>query len=149
MSHSASFTGQLNGLGVDNTRESSKLANKDRMIEVVVQDESLETVVLSINRVVRGRSHNEYKIVVRDGPRYYIEPSYDSNAFFLGRTKNNKLVGLLKNGKLDGSKERAEKLHYFSKLGLKPNNSCISVSSDSDDNQFEDCHSPSSFDGEE
>lgn len=76
----------------------------------------------------------QYKLVtINGGPRYDIEPTVKSDSVFLiNRTKNNKLVGLLKNCELEKSTDHLEKLQYLNKLNLIPNESAGSLSNQED-----------------
>lgn len=106
--------------------------------ELVIHDPPRKTKVFSTNRLARGRLRREFKFVIEGGPSYCIEPvdTLGQGTFFLRRTKNNKLVGLLKDCKLEKSQELVEKLFYLSKLDLIPQNRANECAQNNDTNNL-------------
>lgn len=101
-------------------------------MKLVIEDETKETRVFSVNKIVRGHLYTLNKIYVQGGPRFSIEPTLIKNSFFLRHSKNDQLVGLLQDCALDRSNE-IEKIHYFSKLNLIPKDKESNSTSKSND----------------
>lgn len=87
-------------------------------VNLVVEDREQSTQVFSTKRLIRGREHKEYRVIVKNGPRYTID-SADKLGTFIRRSKDNKLVGLLKNGEMKRS--GVDQIFFLSKLDLMPN----------------------------
>lgn len=96
-------------------------------VNLVVEDKEQSTQVFSTKRLIRGKEHKEYRVIVKNGPRYTID-SADKLGTFVRRSKDNKLVGLLKNGEMKRS--RVDQIFFLSKLDLMPK--CPNEASDLD-----------------
>lgn len=95
--------------------------NKNGSMRLVIEDET--HVVYSTDKIIRGKLRKKNKIFIKGEPLYDIEPSVgDSSTVFL-KTTDNKLIGLLKNGELEGPTEKVKQRHFLSKLNLIPRES--------------------------
>lgn len=100
------------------SHQNQYLARNEGM-QLVVEDETYK--VYSTNKLVGGRSQSENKIFVKGEPHYDIEPTVgNSDTIFLKTTYDNRLVGILENGKLEGPSERVKQIHFLGKLNLIP-----------------------------
>lgn len=110
----------------------------DKVNSVNLIDESLDSQLFSTKKLIRGKIHQKFKIVLKGEHQFSLEKANNlDNAEFIRRTRTNKLVGLIKNGEIEKS-ERVEKLFFFSKLDLIPTktnrtNPSHSSSTDDDD----------------
>lgn len=87
-------------------------------VNLVVEDKEQSTQVFATKRLIRGKEHKEYRVIVKNGPRYTIDTS-ERLGNFIRRSEDNKLVGLLKNGEMKRS--RVDQIFFLSKLDLMPN----------------------------
>lgn len=101
-------------------------------MRLVLKDETpVQTSVFSTDVKLRGRKFKkQFSFQINGGPQFQIEPSkakLDSFFVFKKETDGSKLVGLLKDGKLDHRSE-VDKLLYLSHLNLIPKNSRVTIS---------------------
>lgn len=87
-------------------------------VKLVIEDKEQSTQVYSLanHRALKGRAVKEYRVILKNGPRFTIDS--DKLGTFIRRSTDNKLIGLVKNGKLKRS--RVEQKFFLSKLDLIP-----------------------------
>lgn len=88
-------------------------------VNLVIEDKEQSTQVYSLanHRVFRGKALKEYRVILKNGPRFTIDTT-DKLGTFIRRSTDNKLLGLLKDGKL--KRARVEQKFFLSKLDLIP-----------------------------
>lgn len=98
---------------------SSRLSQRSKRPIINLIDESNDTRLFATKRTVGKRVVKKYHIVLKREPRFSLERSVEDNCEFIRLTRDNSLVGLIKNGELERH-EDVEKLFFLGKLDLKP-----------------------------
>ena len=101
---------------------SNRSGCRNHRTKVNLIDESNDTRLFATKRTVGKRVVKKYHIVLNREPRFSLERSIQENCEFIRLTRDNRLVGLIRNGELERHGD-VEKLFFLGKLDLKPNDS--------------------------
>jgi hypothetical protein len=97
----------------------SRAHRRNKRTKINLIDESPDTRLFATKQTVGRRVIKRYHIVLKREPRFSLERSIENNCDFIRLTRDNTLVGLIKNGELERH-EDVEKLFFLGKLDLKP-----------------------------
>lgn len=92
---------------------------RSKRTSVKLVDESLDAKIFATKRTVGRQVVQKYYIVLKREPQFSLESSVRNQCEFIRLTRNNQLVGCIKDGELERSND-LEKIFFLSKLDLKP-----------------------------
>lgn len=93
---------------------------RTKKVRINLIEESEDTRVFATKRYVGKKVFKKYHIVLKREPQFTVERSVEEDGQFIRLTKNNQLVGLIRDGHLERHGE-IPKLFFLGKLDLKPN----------------------------